>query len=83
MKGGYYYYKNGKTGLYWGRCMAGSSNYELLRPDLLDAQKRDLERLDENDFEPQGRMTRVPEMQPQTPIIPPPSDPTPNGQPEE
>ncbi len=80
IRGGYYYYKNRKTGKYWGRCMAGSSNYELLAEP---ARRANIEEINEGDFQPKGRMTPVPEMQPETPLVVPPKDPTPNGPPQE
>jgi len=80
IKGGYYYYKNRVTGLYWGRCLAGSNQYELL-PD--SKRRPNLEDIDDGDFEHQGGMTPVPNMAPETRLIPPPRDPAPNGAPQE
>jgi hypothetical protein len=67
IRGGYYYYKNNRTGLHWGRCRPGSDNYEL----LLEPQAN-LATIPEKAFQPQGKMTAVPAMEPATPIIPPP-----------
>jgi hypothetical protein len=69
IRGNYYYYKNQRTGRYWGRCAPGSDNYELL-PEA--SQKANLAMINEKDFQPQGKMTPVPDMNPPAPIIPPP-----------
>jgi len=69
IQGGYYYYKNQRTGNLWGRCRPGSDNYELLAES---AQGPNLAAIPQNAFQPQGKMTPVPNMEPATPIIPPP-----------
>ena len=74
IRGDYYYYKNHRTGRYWGRCAPGSENYELL-PEA--SQKENLAQIPEKDFQPQGKMTPVPGMEPAAPIIPPPQPTTP------
>ena len=69
IRGGYYYYKNQVTGKYWGRCKPESNDYELLHEDK---RRPNLNDIPEADFARQGKMTPVPEMAPQTPLIPPP-----------
>jgi hypothetical protein len=67
--GNYYYYKNNVSGNYWGRCHPESSDYELLP---VAAQGPVLANIPQKDFQPQGKMTPVPNMEPAAPIIPPP-----------
>jgi len=69
IQGGYYYYKNHRTGRHWGRCHPGSDNYELLAEA---DQGPNLAAIPQKAFVPQGKMTPVPNMEPATPIIPPP-----------
>jgi len=69
IQGNYYYYKNHRSGNWWGRCHPESSNYELL-PEA--AQGPTLTNIAQKDFIPQNKMTPVPNMQPEAPLIPPP-----------
>jgi len=69
IRGNYYYYKNHRTGKFWGRCRPGSSDYELLAESQ---QLPNLAGIPEKDFQPQGKMTPVPNMEPAAPLIPPP-----------
>jgi hypothetical protein len=66
----YYYYRNGQSGKFWGRCHLGTNNYEILAPEN---QRERLSELNDRSFQPLGRMPNVPDMVPPTAIIPPPS----------
>src|ERR1019366_3261940 len=65
----YYYYYNTRTNKYWGRCHAGSTNYESLAPEF---QRPDLANIQDGSFLPQKRMTPIPGMVPATDLIGPP-----------
>jgi hypothetical protein len=66
----YFYYQNGQSHRYWGRCRLGTNNYEILAPEN---QRERLSELDGRSFQPLGRMPNVPDMTPATPLVPPPS----------
>lgn len=66
----YFYYLNGQSHKFWGRCRLGTNNYEILAPEN---QRERLSELDDRSFQPLGRMPNVPDMTPATALVPPPS----------